>query len=214
MFTFESIVAIFILILTIVLRIVATLRDKMTRGNFTEKIQKPGQFVTFFSWVMNGLSLILGILTILAIFINEGEMALVCSIITVIFMLIAVGIKRKYDMTYQETAEYFTVASSYNSYTVYYEDITHWVMGTGTLSIRDKSMEDDEFVNISLRLFKPEILLTNIIAMTFNNEFPRIDGVYPDETVYPNDPMRKQEIVTFLRAEGYDYLLDDFDNKK
>lgn len=210
MFSFNSIVMMVISGVLAVLYFIASVYNRMTRKSYTHKVQKPGQLMTFFSRVMLILSILCAGFTLLGAMMKNTEMAVVFAVITIISTLLTWGIKRKYDFTYQETDEYFIVTRRKKTYKVYYKDISHWQWGIYDIYIQDRYRPEGDFIGVSVSLFKPEILLTKITEKVFAGEFPRIDGLYPDDTVYPGDPLRKKEIVRCLTQAGYSYLIPEY----
>lgn len=209
MFSFKSIVLISLFIFSIILNTISFIHRKATQKSYTHKVQKPGMFVTFFKRVMIGVTIICALFAALGSIMNDLEMAIVFAVIMVICSLITTAIQRKYDITYQETDEYFVLTIKGYEYKVYYNDIAHWQWGPGEISVQEESWSEHDFVTISCRLFKPEILITKIAEMTFSGKFLRIDGIYPDDSVYPDDSMREKELIRMTKHDGYYYLIED-----
>lgn len=199
MFSFKSIVFTILFLLPIVLNVVYLIHRRMTQKRYTNKVQKPGMFVTFFKRVMIAVTIICALFSVLGSLINELEMAIVFAVVMLICLLITVGIQRKYDITYQETDEYFILTVKGNEYKVFYDDIAHWQWGTGEIFVQEKGWEEGQYTAVSCILFRPEILITRIAEMTFAGKFKRVDGVYPDESVYPNDPTREKELIRMMK---------------
>lgn len=209
MFSFKSIVLISLFIFSIILNTISFIHRKATQKGYTHKVQKPGMFVTFFKRIMVGVTIICALFAALGSIMNDLEMAIVFAVVMVICSLITTAIQRKYDITYQETDEYFVLTVKDYEYKVYYNDIAHWQWGLGEISVQEESWSEHDFVTISCRLFKPEILITKVAEMTFAGKFSRRDGVYADDSVYPNDTMREKELIQCMKHDRYYYLIED-----
>ena len=185
--------------------IVIAVQRKRSKGKFTQNVQKPGQLKIFFTRVMVFLTIFTGIFAVIGVMTGETEMAIVFTVIFVIFLVLTYFMRRKFDMSYQETDEYFILREKKDEYKVFYEDITYWERGTAhEIFIFEGTKSAGGPLTIKLNYFNPEILLATLADMTFKDQFPR-----RDYDVYPGDPMKKKEMVQFLHRTDYKYLVKD-----
>ena len=75
--------AIIIFILTFVAR---WFRGRYVKPTVTDGIQKPGGFDRLIIYLITGLTVLIGLLAILGVVTQNTEMAVVCSVITLIFL--------------------------------------------------------------------------------------------------------------------------------
>lgn len=193
-----------ILALIIIVSVAIWVQRKASQGKFKQNVQKPRQLKSFFTRVMMLLTILMGIFAALGAVMGELEMAIVFSVIFIMFTLFSYFMRRKFDMTYQETDDYFIFINKEDEYKVFYEDIVYWQWGINDLSVLDGTRADERNVHIRLDYFHPEILLRTLAEMTFDDKFPR-----RDEDVYTEDPMKKKEMIQFLHWTDYKYLIKD-----
>jgi len=201
--TFFTFIFIPIIILS-TMAITRSIRKKLAKPEETKGVQKPGKFDSFLLKFFRVLAVFCGILTVLGIVIQEVEMAIVFGIMTLIFAVVVVFLKRAYDMTYQENTDYFILKTKGQEYKVFYENIIDWQPDLNQIFILDESRLDNEYINVNISMLKPEILLQRIAEMTFAGKFRRLD------TNHLDDPMRKNEIVNYLIENNYGYLVEDY----
>src|SRR5690625_1676917 len=180
------------------------IQRKLSKGKFKQNVQKPRQLKSFFTTVMMFLTIFSGIIAALGAVNGEMEMAIVFTVMFIIFAVLSYNMRRKFDMTYQETDEYFIYRDKKEEYKVLYDDIAYWEWGINEIYILDGTRADEEKVYIRLDYFHPEILIQTLAEMTFDNKFPR-----REYDVYPGDPMKKKEMVQFLHWTDHKYLVKD-----
>jgi len=180
------------------------IRKKLAKPEETKGVQKPGKFDAFLVKFISVLAIFCGILVVLGVVIQETEMAIVFGILALVFAGIVVILKRAHNVTYQENSEYFILKTKGQEYQVFYENISDWQPAMNEIAILDDSRLDNEYINVNISLFKPEILLEKVVEMTFDGEFYRIDHINPE------DPMREHEIVNYLMNNNYGYLVEDY----
>lgn len=200
---FFSFIIIPIIVLT-VMAIARFIRKKMAKPDYQEEVQTPGKFDNFILKFITGLTIFSGLLAILGAVIREIEMAIVFLVLTLIFLGIVLILRNAYDLSYQETDEYFILKVKNKEYKVFYENIIDWQPSLNEIKILDESRADGEYIRVNISMFKPEILLQKIVEMTFTGKFQRLDDNFVDE-----DPMRENEIVNYLIHSNYSYLIDD-----
>lgn len=210
MLSFGTIVKIILLIVSFIMMLITEMKHKLAKPEYKTNIQRPGSFITFFHRLLLVQSVILAVLTIVMTLAGETEASLVFAVVTFFSTILTAGIKRKYDMTYQEKEDYFILTIKKQQVKVCYEDISHFQLGLQNIWLQDKTKPNQEFIGVNLALFKPEILIRTLTEMTINGQFPHVEGVYPDNSVYPDDPLRKKELTGFLIRHRYDYLIEDY----
>ena len=89
-----------IIVLTM-MTIMKIVRNKLAKPNLKNNLQKPGIFDHFILKLITGLAILSGLLTGFGLFIQETEMTIVFSIMTLIFVGIALLLKREYNISYQ-----------------------------------------------------------------------------------------------------------------
>lgn len=102
-----SIQQLIILALIILVSIAIGIQRKVSKGKFKQSVQKPRQLKLFFTRVMMLLTIFSGVIAALGAINGEMEMAIVFSVMFIIFALLPYFMRRKFDMTYQETDDYF-----------------------------------------------------------------------------------------------------------
>lgn len=200
LFTFIFIPIIIIALMTLSKYI----RKKFAKPNDEKGVQKPGKFDTLLLTFITVLTVFSGLFTLLGAVLREVEMTIVFLVVTLVFTGIVWLLRREYDMTYQETTDYFILNVKKKEYKVFYENITDWKPDYKEISVLDGSRPGADYINVNVAMLKPEILLGKIAEMTFDGKFQRVHS-----NLLGEDPMRKQEIVTFLKNYGYDYLVED-----
>lgn len=179
-------------------------RSRLVKPKVTDGIQKPGRFDRFLVHFLTGLTVFIGLITLVGAISGESEMTLVFAIMTVIFLAITLLLKREYNMTYEENEDYFIYNHKNKVYKVYYENIEDWEPGYNEIKIADKTKPEESFVKVNIAVIKPTILLRKIADMTFAGKFEAIgDMNHPD-------PKREYEIVDFLIQNNYGHLIEDY----
>lgn len=191
-----------IIVLTM-MTIMKIVRNKLAKPNLKNNLQKPGIFDHFILKLITGLAILSGLLTGFGLFIQETEMTIVFSIMTLIFVGIALLLKREYNISYQENDTFFILNSKGKEYKVYYENIVDWEPSFNQIRILDETKQDGKYIDVNIAMLKPEKLLINILNMTFSGKFASSNDYSLD------DSMRTNEIVDFLKNNNYAYLLDD-----
>lgn len=170
-------------------------------------IQKPGKLTGYITKMIIIFDVLFFIILILGIIAKEKEMILVSGGLSIFTLGIIFFLKRAYDITYQETNEYFIVTSGKRKYQVRYDDIVNWKATYNEISVLDKNQADEKFVRVNMVLFKPEILLRKIADMTFHGKFKR------QKDTFFKDPNRELEIVNYMVNMKYAYLIEDYVEK-
>ena len=199
-----SIQQLIILALLIIVSIAIWVQRKVSKGKFKQNVQKPRQLKSFFTRTMMFLTIFSGVIAALGAITGELEMAIVFSVMFIIFGVLSYFMRRKFDMTYQETDDYFIFINKEEKYKVFYEDIVYWRWGINELYVLDGTRSDEKNVRIKFDYFHPEILLRTLAEMTFDDKFPR-----RDDDVYTEDPMKKKEMIQLLHWTDHKYLIKD-----
>lgn len=197
----------YLIVLALIVSVIIAMRiqRKASKGKFKQNVQKPGFLKTFFTRVMMLLTILMGGFTVIGSIMGEMEMAIVFSVIFIIFAILTYFMRRKFDTTYQETDDYFILRKRKEEYKVFFEDITYWDWGADSeIFILDGTKSDNEFISIRMDYFNPEFLIRTLADMTFDNKFPRREF-----DVYPGDSMKKKEMVQFLHWTDHKYLVKD-----
>lgn len=71
------------------------------------------------------LTILMGGFTVIGSIMGEMEMAIVFSVIFIIFAILTYFMGRKFDTTYQETDDYFILRKRKEEYKVFFENITY-----------------------------------------------------------------------------------------
>lgn len=135
---------------------------------------------------------------------QDAEMAIVSSVMTIVFAAILFGTRRKFKKYYEEYEEHFWLKDQYVVDRFYYENITDWIPLKKQIGVLDKTQLEDRYVVVNLVFHDPEILLTKLIEMTFEGRFKHNDQ---NQT---NDPNREQELVEHLKKNGYGHIVEGF----
>lgn len=187
---------IIIFILTFVVR---WFRGRHVKPTVTDGIQKPGGFDRLIIYLITGITILIGLLAILGVATQNTEMAVVCSVITLIFVGVNFWIRHEYNLTYEENDEYFIATIKGKKYKVYYHHIVDWQPGYNEILIFDQTNEN-EYIKVNISIFKPIILLKKIADMTFEGKF------IEDDT---KDATREYELVQFYKSYNYSFLIED-----
>ena len=165
----------------------------------TDGIQKPGGFDRLIIYLITGLTVLIGLLAMVGVVTQNTEMAVVCSVITLIFLGVNFWIRQEYNLTYEENEDYFIATIKGKEYKVYYHHIVDWQPGYNEILISDQTKEE-EYIKVNISIFKPIILLKKIADMTFEGKF------IEDDT---KDATREYELVQFYKSYNYSFLIED-----
>lgn len=138
-------------------------RAKFVRPRDVDGVQKIGGFYRFFVNLMTGITILMVLFAILGFFMNDSEMMIVFAVVSVVFIALTLGMRNKFNMSYQENEDYFIYQEKRTIYKVYYEDIIHWSAGVDEMYIQDRSQTEEESCEINCLMFRPEILLRYLI---------------------------------------------------
>ena len=188
--------AIIIFILTFVAR---WFRGRYVKPTVTDGVQKPGGFNRLIIYIITGITILIGLLAILGVVTQNTEMAVVCSVITLIFLGVNFWIRQEYNLTYEENEDYFIATIKGKEYKVYYHHIVDWQPGYNEILISVQTKEE-EYIKVNISIFKPIILLKKIADMTFEGKF------IEDDT---KDATREYELVQFYESYNYSFLIED-----
>lgn len=190
------------LIIFIVSLIARWIRQKFAQPESQNGIQKPGGFDRLILNFIIFLTFFSAFFTILGFLMQEREMTIAFLVLTLIFIGIVILLRREYNMSYQETADYFLLKAKNKEYKVYYDNIIDWQPAMNEIWVLDKSRSDRKYVKVNIAMLKPEILLQNILDLTEAGRFEEPGNL--DE-----DPQRKNEIINYLIQYNYQYLIED-----
>ncbi len=179
------------------------LRNKLAKPDVKENVQTPGRFERINLWVIRIIGVFTGLFTLLGAIAGEMEMTLVFLVLTLVFMGAVWLIKREYNMTYQENDEFFILHSKGKEYKVYYENIVDWLPGLNEIQLLDKTREEGDYVRVNVSIFHPEILLKQLVEMTFEGKFHNVGYFHQDQ-----DPHREAELLSFLEQHDYGHLME------
>lgn len=198
------IIPVLVIIISLIIRFI---RNKIYKPKYENNVQKPGKlqgFIVNFFVVLNSFLIFFAIV---GIFMKETEMALAFAGLALFFLVVILFLKRAYNISYQENAEYFILKSRNKEYQVYYENIIDWQPSFNEIAILDKTTSEKKYIRVNIRLFKPEILLRRIVEMAFDGKFSNLDQAYTE------DPNREVETVNYLINNQYGYLVEDYVKK-
>ena len=191
---------IIIFILTFVAR---WFRGRYVKPTVTDGVQKPGGFDRLIIYLITGLTVLIGLLAILGVVTQNTEMAVVCSVITLIFVGVNFWIRQEYNLTYEENDDYFIATIKGKEYKVYYHHIVDWQPGYNEILIFDQTNEN-EYIKVNISIFKPIILLKKIADMTFEGKFIEDDII---------DATKEDELVQFYKSYNYSSLIENESSK-
>lgn len=192
------------ILILIIYWMTSAIRNRLAKPKYKEDVQTPGLFDNFLLKLLTFLAIFSALLTVLGFFIQETEMTIAFLVLTVIFTLIVMFLKRQYDISYQENPEYFILKAQQKEYKVFYENIVDWQPSFNEIRILDETNSDNKYIRVNIAMLKPEILLRNIAEMTFEGKF------YSFEDEYFEDPTREYQITNFLIENNYGYLIEDY----
>lgn len=181
--------------------VLAAFRKKIVSWLRRDKITMPNRVELFGLKVLEGLTLLCGLIAILGLVRKELEMVIVSSFITLIFGVLAYFSRRKFKKFYSETNEHFLLKNDYREYKVSYKDIINWKKSSKKIGILDQTQAEQKYIYVTFKYFKPEILLRKLAEMIFTKQFAK------SET---NDPYREQEFIKHLKKNGYQYIIDEY----
>ena len=190
--------------LLIIYSIVINVRSKLAKLHYKKEVQTPGGFDTLIANLLTLLTFFSAVLTFFGIIIQETEMMIVFLVLTVIFTLIVMTLKRAHDTSYQENTEYFILRVQKKEYQVFYKNIVNWQPHLNEIRILDETSLDNEYIRVNISIFTPEILLRKIAEMTFEEKFYSLDDTYFE------DPTREYQIINFFTKNNYGYLIEDY----
>lgn len=194
------IIPIAIISLTVVMRKV---RNKVAKPKYEDNVQTPGKFEKVILWIIRIITLFSALFTIVGFIAGETEMGLVFLGLTLLMGGSAWLVKREYNMTYQESEEYFNLNSKGKEYKVYYDEIVDWVPGHNEILLYSKNKTDKKPIRVNVSIFQPVILLENIAQMTVAGRFQT------NNEITPGDPNRVKELVHFLKSYGYVSIVEN-----
>lgn len=195
------------LIIFVVSSFAGRVRKRMVKPDIVEGKQKPGGFDRFLVKILIGLTVFVALFALMGIISGETEMAIVFSVMTLIFFGIVLILKREFNMTYEENDEYFIYYYKNTEYKVYYENIVNWEPGHNEIRIMDETKPEQKWIRVNVAMIKPNILLRKIADMTFAGKYEVAGDInHPD-------PKREYEIINFLKQYHYDHLVEDYANK-
>lgn len=181
-------------------------RHRFAKPKTTDGVQKPGGFDRFLVNLITGLAIFSGLFSLLGLVMSETEMAIVFAVLTLVFTGITFWLRSEYKMTYEEHADHFIYQVKKKDYKVFYDDIIDWSPGHNELLLYDQTNPEEKFIPVNIAVFKPEILLRKMADMTFAGHFfGTTTGTGPTD-----DPYRKYELINFLIANNYGYLVEDY----
>lgn len=175
-------------------------RRKTSKNNveMPSKVQRIGISIQVVMTALMVFCVILGLL------LSQTEMTIVFFVISVIFVFILFGMRRKFKKFYSESSHSFELGDEYRTFNVKYEDIIDWKLSKKQIGVLDKTKEDKQYIFVNLAFSEPEIFLRKMTEMTFAGKFRQ------SEDVQTEDPNRKQEWVNFLEKNGYGHLLEEY----
>ena len=191
---------IIIFILTFVAR---WFRGRYVKPTVTDGVQKPGGFDRLIIYLITGLTVLIGLLAMVGVVTQNTEMAVVCSVITLIFLGVNFWIRQEYNLTYEENEDYFIATIKGKEYKVYYHHIVDWQPGYNEILISDQTKEE-EYIKVNISIFKPIILLKKIADMTFEGKFIEDDII---------DATKEDELVQFYKSYNYSSLIENESSK-
>lgn len=189
---------------TIIIFGIGFIRNKIYKPKYEGKVQKPGKLEGCILKILTVVDALLLGMAVLGIFMKESEMAIVSGGLALFILVIMMILKSATDTSYQEDNESFILKIRKKEYQVFYEDIIDWRPAFKEIALLDTSRPDGKYINVNIKLFKPEILLRKLSDMTFDGKFYN-----PDER-YKEDPYKKNQIVNFLVNNYYGYLIEDY----
>lgn len=192
------------LFIFIIYWLTSAIRNKLAKPQYKEEVQTPGLVDNFLLKLLTVIAVFSALLTVLGFFIQETEMAIAFLVLTVIFTVIVLFLKRQYDISYQENSKYFILKAQQKEYKVFYENIVDWQPSFNEIKILDKTKSDNKYIRVNIAMLKPEILLRKIAEMTFTGKFYSLDDEYLE------DPTREYQITNFLIENNYGYLIEDY----
>ena len=192
--------AIIIFILNFIVR---WFRGRYVKPTVTDGIQKPGGFDRLIIYIITGITILIGLLAMVGVVTQNTEMAVVCSVITLIFLGVNFWIRQEYNLTYEENEDYFIATIKGKEYKVYYHHIVDWQPGYNEILISDQTKEE-EYIKVNISIFKPIILLKKIADMTFEGKFIEDDII---------DATKEDELVQFYKSYNYSSLIENESSK-
>lgn len=148
-------------------------------------------------------TIVIILLTIFSLFSDDLEFLIVCSIMTVVFLIITYFTRRKFRRLYRETEEHFIMNGQYLAFQVEYDDIVDWIPLPKQIGVLDGTREDGPYLCLHYKFADLEILLRKLAEMTFAGKFPQTDENKMD------DPYREQELIDHLQKHGYGHIIEE-----
>ncbi|UJF15910.1 hypothetical protein LZ578_01825 [Jeotgalibaca sp. MA1X17-3] len=180
------------------------IRNKFYKPKYEGKVQKPGKLEGCILKLLILVELILVGLVAVGVFAREPDIITISGVLALFILVIMMILKYATDTSYQENNEYFILKIRKKEYQVFYENIIDWRPAFKEIALLDPSRLDGKYINVNIKLFKPEILLRKLSDMTFDGKF------YNPDEMYKEDPYRKNQIVNYLVNNYYGYLIEDY----
>lgn len=193
----------FIVIFGIVV-LLNSLRLIFARIEINNNLERPTKFQRFFLGVQVFITLLMGFMAFLGFVMKDAEMAIVSSVLTVIFLAILFGMRRKFKNYYEEYEEYFWLKDQYAVDRIYYENITDWIPLKKQIGVLDATQLENRYIVVNLVFHDPEILLKKLAEMTFSGKFKQT------AQNYAGDPNREQAFIEHLEKNGYGYIVEEY----
>lgn len=203
--TFTFLIIPIIVIITIIG--VRYVRNKIYRPTYENGVQKPGKLEGCILKLLIFMDAILVMMFVLGILVKEPDMTIVSGGLALFILIIIIVLKYANNTSYQENNEYLILKSKNKEYKIFYENIIDWRPSFNEIALLDKSRPNEKYVNINIKIYKPEILLRKISDMAFDGKFYSLDENYLE------DPNREAEIVYYLVNNHYGYLIKDYVEK-
>jgi len=197
----SSFVVRFIFIFVIIF-ILNTIRLFFARRSIKKRVEMPSKTQRVSLGVLVFLTSLIGFMALLGLIMNNAEMGIVNSVITLIFAALVFFVRRKYKGFYEETTDSFVLKDEYRTFQVDYENIVDWVLLPKQIGVLDKTQPENKYICVNLVFSDPEVLLKKLSEMTFSGKFDQTDKSQTD------DSNREQEFIKHLQKNGYGYLVE------
>lgn len=192
-----------LLIIFAVTFVANAVRMFFTNRPVKKKVEIPSKVQRIGLGVQAVLLVLMALMALLGFVMRDAEMAIVSSVVTLIFATIVYFTRRKFKKFYEETDDSFTLKNDYIIYEVEYENIADWAALPKQIGVLDKTREGDYYICVNLAFAEPEILLRKLAEMTLAGKFEQSD------TSQPDDPHREQELLNHLKKNGYGYIVEE-----
>jgi hypothetical protein len=194
----------FIFVLVLILN---TSRLFFARKDYGVKVEMPSKIQRLGLGVQVVMTYLIGFMALLGFVMKDSEMAIVSSVMTLIFATVVFFTRRKFKKYYEEENDSFYLNHQYSVEPVYYENITDWIPLRKQIGVLDETQADKGYVCVNFAFSKPETLLKKLAEMTFSGKFKQTDPEQAD------DPHREQEFIEHLEKNGYGYIVDEYSKK-